>query len=230
MAGCLKTLLQQLTETTKSLKKQGSIMGNLKNENDELYNKIYSLEKDVINVYQYQCRNNIVLVGIPLNIKHSKLENHLLEIINKMGVKLNGKIITSYDIVACHRLRKIPGSSSQNVIVRFVNRKVATECFRKKKQLINIKKHYKYNYLNIIENLCNRTQSLYDYCRKLKQGGDINRLWIFNGVVHIKFDDNEDEVPTKLYHPDDINYYFDESSLLLSSVYGSYDVDSSIWL
>ena len=71
------------------------------------------------------------------------------------------------------------GSRSANVIVCCMDRNVAIECFRRKKSLFNIKKT-NYNYLNIIDNLCRQTQSLYEYCKQLKQ--DVKILWTYNGV------------------------------------------------
>ena len=66
----------------------------------------------------------------------------------------------------------------------------------------------------------------------LKYAGEINRLWTYNGVVNIKFEENDDEYPTKIYHPDDINYYFDEdtlSSIFHSTKLGTIDDISSVW-
>ena len=91
----------------------------------------------------------------------------------------------------------------------------------------------KYKYLNVFENLCKRTQSLYDYCRQLRQADEIKKLWTYNGVVHVKFDDNDNELPTKLYHPDDINEYFDDSFYnytSMSSFDNSNDVSDSWWM
>ena len=78
-----------------------------------------------------------------------------------------------------------------------------------------IKNLFNYKYLNVIESLCHRTQTLFNHSHQLKEAGDIQKLWTYNGIVHVKFE-NDDELPTKLYHPDDINGYLENS--VLSSV------------
>ena len=113
--------------------------------------------------------------------------------------------------MACHRLKKTSGSTSQNVIIRFSDRNIVPTSTQRRKSLIKIRNEYNYNYLNVRENLCRRTQSLYDYCRLLKQAGDVSYQWTYNGVVNIKFNE-DDKFSTKLYHPEDIEY-FDESIL-----------------
>ena len=57
----------------------------LENLNDELQDNVYELEKDLINVDQYQRRNNIEFVGISNEVNQKQLEKHILEIVNKMG-------------------------------------------------------------------------------------------------------------------------------------------------
>ena len=146
-------------------------------------------------------------MGIPENIPHDKLESHVLEILQKMGVKK----LSSYNIAACHRLKKRSGNKTPNVIVRFVNRKFAIDCFKNKKNLFKIKSDYNYKTLFIIENLCPKNQSIYEHCLKLRYGGDVKHLWTYNGVVNVKFSDDDYELPTKLFHPDDMDYNFDDS-------------------
>ena len=185
--------------------------------NDNLKDKIYEVEKDLINVDQYQRRNNVEFVGIPSNVPQKELEKHVLEIMDRMGVRNHGEKICSYDVVGCHRLKKLSGQKTVNVIIRFIDRNIATNCLRKRKSLLKIKNQYNYEYLNVIENLGKRTKSLYEYCKQLRKADEITRLWTYNGVVNITFDDNDDERPTKLFHPDDINYYFNDTTNLSSS-------------
>ena len=131
----------------------------LENLNDELQDNVYELEKDLINVDQYQRRNNIEFVGISNEVNQKQLEKHILEIVNKMGAKSNGRKVTSYDVVACHWLKRSPGSSGKNVIIRFKDRNIVSECIRRRKSLIKIRNDYNYKYLNVIEDLNKRIQS-----------------------------------------------------------------------
>ena len=212
---CVVKLTENAVEATELRYKQSDAIKSLKEVNDDLMDKIYYLERDFIRIDQYSRRENIEIVGIPENIPQSKLENHVLQILHKMGVKE----LNSYNIAACHRLKKRSGNKTPNVIVRFINRKFAIECFKKKKNLVKIKADYNYKTLFIIENLCSKNQSLYEHCLKLRYGGDIKHLWSYNGVVNIKFSDDEDEIPTKLFHPDDIDYYMFDDSLNVSEMF-----------
>ena len=67
---------------------------------------------------------------------------------------------------------------------------------------------------------------IYDHCQQLRMGGDIYKVWTYNGVVNVLFSDDEDELPTKLFHPEDIDYYFDESTLQPPLTSSSFDINS----
>ena len=41
----------------------------------------------------------------------------------------------------------------------------------------------------------------------MKHEGIFKSLWSFNGVIHVKFTSNYDELPIKIFHFDAINYY-----------------------
>ena len=203
--------IQQSNDLCEELRKD---MKSLKEDNVQLQDRLYDVECDVINVDQYIRHSNIVICGIPAKVNQNQIEKHVLDILDKMGVKTYGKKLCSYDIVACHRLKK--RGMFADVIVRFKDRNVVRECFHNKRKLNNIKNVFNYKYLNIVESLCRRTQSLFDYCKDLKKAGDIFKLWSYNGVVHVKFHDDNEE-PTKLFHPDDINGYFEDSFVSSSS-------------
>ena len=221
LTNCIKVLSNKLSEATKYRYKQEEEICVLKDSNGDLKDKVYYLERDLIHVDQYSRRPNIEIVGIPTFIRQKKLEKHVVEILNKMGVE-----VSSYDIVSCHLLKKLPGNTFPNVIVRFIDRNFTTDCLKNRKKLLEIKKQYKYKHLFIIENLCKRTQTLYDHCQQLRMGGDIYKVWTYNGVVNVLFSDDEDELPTKLFHPEDIDYYFDESTLQPPLTSSSFDINS----
>ena len=65
----------------------------------------------------------------------------------------------------------------------------------------------------------------------LRQSGDITGLWTHNGVINTTFGDNEDEYLMKLYHPQDINYHFNDiSSSNASSGDSSKKIENrSVW-
>ena len=98
---------------------------------------------------QYQQRNDLEIIGISSEVKQDQLEKHVLHIIEKMGVKIKGKKVSLYDVVACHQLKKTSGSTSQNVIIRFNYRNIVSACIQRRKSLIKIRNEYNYNYLHL---------------------------------------------------------------------------------
>ena len=76
-------------------------MKDLKEYNDELFDKCYQLDCQLTSLNQYSRRNNLEIQGIPERIKQCDLENHVIETFIKIGIK-----VESYDIVAVHRLGK----------------------------------------------------------------------------------------------------------------------------
>ena len=141
LTNCIKVLSNKLSEATKYRYKQEEEICVLKDANGDLKDKVYYLERDLIHVDQYSRRQNIEIVGIPTFIRQKKLEKHVVEILNKMGVE-----ISSYDIVSCHRVKKLPGNTFPNVIVRFIDRNFTTDCLKNRKKLLEIKKQYKYKH------------------------------------------------------------------------------------
>ena len=193
----------------------------IKKKNKDLENKIYYMQQDISKMDQYSRRQNVELSGIPNSVEDTNLEKIVLEILNKIGVKLN-----SYDIVAIHRLKIRRGQRSPNVIIRFLNSKHPYESLKKKK---NLSKVEEYGKLYLTENLCPNYQSIFNHCMSLKKYGDLSKVWSYNGVVNVKFEDNDNEIPTKLYHKDDIDTYFYDDDSEHDSIITDFDEYATGW-
>ena len=202
---------QQLIIMNRSLKKE---IHQLTCEYESVLDEIYNLQLNVTSNNQYTRRENIEFINIPERIKQSELEKTVIKILKCIDVE-----VTSYKIVAVHRLGKPRQGVTRNVIVRFINRKDAISSLINKKKLPKAKSIANdFNRIFIIENLCLDNKRIFDKCYKLKSDNIIKRLWSFNGVVNIKFSDSRDEWPTKIYHFSDIDYYIHENSYLSSSL------------
>ena len=162
---------------------------------------IYDLENDLSHFQQYNRRENIEIMGIPNTVTDSELEAKVVSILNSLGCN-----ISSYEIVACHRLKKKNTNQSFNTIVRFTNRKIAYYALRNRKQL---KWTYpSYPNLFVVENLCPRYKSIFDKCLELKREGKIKYVWSYNGVVHYKTPDEDNGYGTKVFHMSELNRSF----------------------
>ena len=84
-----------------------------------LWDYIYYLEMNLSQFQQYSRRDNIEISGIPDSVYDEHLESTVINILRRIGVKN----LESYEIIACHRLKKLKRGLPANVIVRFVNRK-----------------------------------------------------------------------------------------------------------
>lgn len=156
--------------------------------------RVFELEKELSNLQQYDRRENIEIIGIPNTVTDDLLESKVIEILRSIGLHS----LSSYEIVACHRLRKTNTTKPANTIVRFTNRKIAHYALQNRKSL-------RWCYpsipnLFIIENLCPRYRSIFDECLELKKKGTIKHVWSYNGVVHYKTVDNRNVRGTRVSH------------------------------
>ena len=76
--------------------------------------------------------------------------------------------VTSYDIIAVHRLGKKFPNKSRNVIVRFTNRKNVINSFKNKKLLPTVPG---FKNLYFTENLCPVNRHILNKCNELRSEG-----------------------------------------------------------
>ena len=124
----LKTEFRNIRSENRKFRWQ---LRDLISELHEAWDSIEKLEREQNHSNQYNRQENIELTGIPDKdvIPHDKLEEECIKLLNKIGVTE----LKPEEIVACHRLPKKNDEDSPNVIIRFVNRKRAIECFKMKK-------------------------------------------------------------------------------------------------
>jgi hypothetical protein len=165
---------------------------------DFLMDKVYNMECRLIHSEQYSRRESLVISNIPESIVHNKLEGKVLEILREIGLKH----VSSYDIAACHRLKKNSERYPANTVVRFVSRKLIDVCYKNKKNLINCKNKLNLPNLRIFEHLCDANQKIYNECKTLKRYDIIDKFFTWNGSVKIiKTDSGK---VTKINHIDEL--------------------------
>ena len=163
----------------------------LKEANDEITKDIVRMEKDIVVTNQYNRRPNLVIDGIPDNIPQAELEGVCLDIIHEIGFLPVG----SYEVVACHRLRKKEGDSTAPTIIRFVNRKVTEFCLKNRWRLKNLRTSWK---LSFREDLCDDNLDILHKCEKLQNEGFLHKVFTHNGFVKVIV--NQGERPKKINH------------------------------
>ena len=199
--------LQNVEKERKKVSSYGNLLERIKkleNYNYDIYDRLYENEKCISELAQYTRRENIEIDGIPSDIPQNQLEKTVIEILGTIGV------VVTFNIAACHRLKKLKHQSTQSVIVRFINRKHALEALKNRKQLINSEKIVEFgNNLYIRENLCPQFRKIYDYALSIKKKGNIFKVWTFNGKVCINCD--KDDKPWIVNHIEDLYDEFDNN-------------------
>ena len=178
----------------------------LEERSDVFYQKQYIIEKKVAANNQYTRINNIEISGIDEEILHEDLLPTVIRIINQINVPVN-----YHDIEACHRLyKKTNEKGPPKVIVRFFDRKNALRCHKNKKNLDCIDNYYcgLKNNTNIYiqENVCPTYKSIYDKAYHLYKNNQIQNVWTFKGIVHIRL--NNSDVHHKIVHITDLYEHF----------------------
>ena len=197
----LESLLGKLITENRTMKDKLK-----KNDVDKfnIWNRLHYCENDINLLNQYSRRENIEISGIPSEIQNNNLEKYVIDLLRNIGV--HG--LTSYEISACHCLKKSRSSQKQaNVIVRFINRKRAYESLDKFHYTKN-KYPNDYRKISIFENLCPTFKKIFNKSRKLMFNGKIKNTWSYKGLIFIQ--KNNSLFPTKLTHFHDLEELFPE--------------------
>ena len=174
----IKDSLYAVIENNRILKDE---IYDLRMENNKNLISIYNLEKDYYNLNQYSRRENVEIMNIPENIHQNNLEPLIIDLLNSAGLN-----ISSYNIVAVHRLGRRNGFFPWNVICRFINRKdsIFTRDYKHKieKQAAVV---FNLRGLRIIENLCPENKKIFNACYKLKKDNKVDYVGSYNGTVYM---------------------------------------------
>ena len=188
------TIGNKITEAIKLGNNKDEIIQSLQNEVLALQNRICKLKSQVPlleealinneikinNADQYSGRNNIVLQGIPQSVKRKDLEDKVINVLDKVNVK-----VTKNDTEACHRL-----SDSRKTIVKFVNRKHSFKALKNKKMLRSVDLTSigldKNTNLFLSQTLYDYNNKIAFYCRGLRRKKLIDSTWAYGGKVFIK--------------------------------------------
>ena len=135
----------------------GEVQDSIRHIEDELVR----LDKDITITNQYNRRQNIIIDGIPGNIRNQQLQHVCIDIITKLGFFSHTNPLTPYDVVGCHRLKKIPGQASAPTIIRFTNRKVVEFCINNRNRLRKVSAEFKWN-LSFREDLCPANDAIFN--------------------------------------------------------------------
>ena len=184
----LKTVKDQHQQVIINNRTLTNYINNIIRQNKKLVESVYWMEVDICGNNQYLYQKNVEFSNIMESVIQKDLDNYIINVLKAINVK-----VPLYNNVAARRLGKRRNG---------IDRKFTISALKNKKQLL---KDNAYKKMIILENPMNK--KLYDQCFKLKGEGVFKSLWSFNGVIHVKFTSDYDELPTIIFHFDDIDYY-----------------------
>ena len=159
------------------------VVQHISKENDALKKSLNQTTKELHDLNQYNRRPNIEIRNITENINQRDLEPYIIDLLKSINVN-----VSSYEIVAVHRLGRYVSGKSRPVIVRFINRKAAYIALENQHML---RKNPQYNKMFITENLCPIYKNVFNKLYKAKKEKKIANVWTRNGLVHVKTDIKE---------------------------------------
>ena len=200
----LKDIQQDFTKFIIGFAKFENDHTNTCNDIDELFERVYSMDCLLSECDQYTRRENLVISGIPDYINHQNLEYEVLKILKMIGVNN----VSSYQVVACHRLKKnINDIYPARTIVRFTNRKIVESSLFKRDRLLKVKKELKMN-IRFYENLTKSNEKILKECQNLYTQELIQNYYIRNGFLKIVI--NTGDKAIKVVHQDILDNLFAE--------------------
>ena len=151
---------------------------------EETEQRHYITEKEINKLNQYSRRENLEIVGILDSVTQKDLVGRVIQIFDAIGVP-----VVSYNIAACHHLKKNKFQKSTNVIIRFINLLRNQSIWTQMYSLLTI------YVLNIV-----RSSDLADIYGKK---GLLDNVWTFNGMIQSKINEN-DRYKKSILHIDDL--------------------------
>ena len=154
----------------------------LENENYKLNKEIQDNKRNNEELNQYIRRESIEIHNVPDIIDQSVLENFVINIGERLGVRF-----TSYEIAACHRLCKRKGDRFQPVIVRFTNRKFV-QSLMDGRHLLPIRTNFYWGQIWFTENLIPPRRRVLRQLEHLRKEKLVQHYGSWNGLPHFTMD------------------------------------------
>ena len=196
----LDKIKRTVNELKQAYKQISALTSKLSTENMRQNFMFKELHQEVTDQNQYGRRESIEILNIKEDIHQNELEKYAIEFLKKINVS-----VTSYDIVAVHRLGWKKQGKNRSVVVRFINRKNAIMALKNKRKSREIN-NPDLKRLFVVENLCPVNKQLFNILYRMKKRNEINSVWSYNGNIFMKLYENSERV--RIQSEDDINAQF----------------------
>ena len=176
---------EKLVELVLSLKDECRSLRETQEYHEKLDKRMEALERQQNMNLQYLRRDTIEIHGIPGSIKNEQLEDEVMRIYDMAGVSVHGIKLDHLAIQACHRIGK-----KGNVVVKFTNRKYATEGLYNGKNLKENKPYETPTYIN--NSFCPEFSFLNYAIRQAKKQKKIHFYKLKNGITSVQLEEGGD--------------------------------------
>ena len=176
----------------------------LRSDMSELVKETIRMDTDISTTNQYNRRQNLIIDGIPGNIKQNKLESTCIEIIRNLG--FNGSL-GPYEIIACHRLKRKDPNSPAPTIIRFFNRKISEFCMKHRSRLNSQSFAWK---LNFRDDLNKANEEILAKAESLAKDGLVSKVFTYNGFVKVVKQpnvNNPNPNPIRIAHKSELSMF-----------------------
>ena len=177
----------------------------LRSDMSELVNETIRMDTEINTTNQYNRRENLIIDGIPMNIKQNKLESTCIEIVKKLG--FTGSL-GPYEVIACHRLKRKDPNSPAPTIIRFFNRKIVEFCMKHRSRLSSQRFTWK---LTFREDLNIANEVILARAEALAKDGLVSKAFVYNGfvkVVKLPNEDNPNPKAVRIAHKSELSGMF----------------------
>lgn len=209
----LNKINQDLTDLRKSYTMIESELSIARAVSSTQRKQIIELERQCWRNEQYSRRECLEVAGIPDFTEDHKLEETVIDVLNKIDVP-----VQKDNIEACHWIKT--KGNSKKVIVKFSRRKDADNVRKAKKKLktTNLSSVGINNPVFINDSLCKYYKTLWSKCKKLSNNKYIHSFWVTNGALRIKV--TETSNVEGISHLSDLENLFPGNALLAEQFEG----------
>lgn len=205
MVESLNFLSAQYEESKQKINRLEKENEHLKKESDSINKRLQHLETEYYYQQQQQLQKHITIHGIPKQ-KVENLKNVIIKVANTLKVDL-----TEQEIISC---RMINGKNNANptpiIVVELSDEEKKLEISNKYKtngpiivpQVIkNSSEEHRRVYIN--DYLCSYYKNLLEETKKVKQQYNVKFVWIKNGIIYVR--QNENAVSYKIKNYTDLD-------------------------
>ena len=160
--------------------------------------RLYHLERNLCMSQQYNRRDTLEIIGIPMHVEEQQMEDEIIEIFKDAKVTVNRQNIKKMDVQAAHRIGK-----KGVVIVKVVNRKFIRAALINGKNLASNKRYGDETRLFLNDSFTSEFRFLNYVIRRAAKDKRLFKYKVRNGVNFVQKDQDSNFI--EIGHANDLD-------------------------